>query len=47
MQNKNGDKLSKFGDNMMRAGANSISSAVDSMIPTRAMYRRRFRDRGE
>ena len=47
MQNGNNDKLSKFGNNMMRAGANSLSSAVDSMIPTRAMYRRRFRDRGE
>ena len=47
MQNGNNDKLSKFGNNMMRAGANSLSSAVDSMIPTRAMYRKRFRDRGE
>ncbi|MBQ7790410.1 MAG: hypothetical protein IJ399_04025 [Bacilli bacterium] len=47
IQNGNNDKLSKFGNNMMRAGANSLSSAVDSMIPTRAMYRRRFRDRGE
>ena len=47
MQNKDGDKLAKFGNNMMKAGANSLSSAVDSMIPTRAMYRRRFRDRGE
>ena len=47
MQNKNVDKLSKFGSNMMRAGANSISSAVDSMLPTRTMYRRRFKERGE
>src|SRR5574344_48098 len=42
-QNKNGDKLSRFGGSMMRAGANSITSAVDSMIPTRSMYRRRYR----
>ena len=45
--NKNGDRLSRFGNNMMRAGANSISSAVDSMIPTRTMYRKRFKERGE
>jgi hypothetical protein len=46
-QNKNGDKLSRFGGSMMRAGANSITSAVDSMIPTKSMYRRRYRGKGE
>jgi hypothetical protein len=46
-QNKNGDKLSRFGGSMMRVGANSITSAVDSMIPTRSMYRRRYRGKGE
>ena len=47
LQNKTGDKLSKFGNSMIRSGVNSISSAVDSMIPTRTMYRKRFKDRGE
>ena len=37
------NKLSRFGSGMMNAGANAMSSA----IPTRGMYRRRYRRRDE
>lgn len=40
-------KLSRFGSNMMNAGANSMAQAVQSIAPTRTMYRRRYRGRDE
>ena len=40
-------KLSRFGSNMMNAGANSMASAMQSIAPTRTMYRRRYRGRDE
>jgi len=40
-------KLSRFGSNMMNAGANSMAQAMQSIAPTRTMYRRRYRGRDE
>ena len=40
-------KLSRFGSGMLNAGANSMAQAVNSVIPTRSMYRRRYRGRDE
>jgi hypothetical protein len=39
--------LSRFGNNMMSAGRESMSQAMSSVIPTRSMYRRRYRRRDE
>ena len=40
-------KLSRFGSGMMNAGANSMASAMQNISPTRTMYRRRYRGKGE
>ena len=40
-------RLSRFGSNMMNAGANSMASAMQNIAPTRTMYRRRYRGRDE
>lgn len=40
----NSKKLNRFGSRMMNAGADSIQSAVSQIIPTRSMYRRRYRN---
>lgn len=40
-------KLNRFGSRMMNAGADSIGSAVSQIMPTRSMYRRRYRNRGD
>jgi hypothetical protein len=40
-------KLNRFGSRMMNAGADSINSAVSQIMPSRAMYRRRYRNRGD
>ena len=39
--------LSRFGNNMMSAGRESMSQAMSNVIPTRSMYRRRYRRRDE
>ena len=39
--------LSRFGSNMMNAGRESMSQAMSNVIPTRSMYRRRYRRRDE
>ena len=40
-------KLNRVGSRIMGAGANSINSAVSQVMPTRGMYRRRYRNRGD
>jgi hypothetical protein len=45
-KNKEGS-LSRFGNNMMSAGRESMSQAMSNVIPTRSMYRRRYRRRDE
>lgn len=40
-------KLSRFGNSMMNMGASSMASAMGSIIPTRSMYRRRYRGKGD
>ena len=40
-------KLNRVGSRIMGAGANSINSAVSQVMPTRGMYRRRYRSRGD
>jgi hypothetical protein len=40
-------RLSRFGSGMMNAGSNAMSSAVQTIAPTRTMYRRRYRGRDE
>lgn len=40
-------KLNRFGSSLMRAGSDSIGSAVSQIMPSRSMYRRRYRNRGE
>jgi hypothetical protein len=40
-------KLSRFGNSMMNAGANSMASAMSTISPTRSMYRRRYRGRDD
>lgn len=49
MNNKNngGGKLSRFGAGMMNVGRNSMASAMSNVMPTRTMYRRRYRGRDE
>ena len=49
MNNKTngGNKLSRFGSGMMNAGANSMATAMNNIMPTRTMYRRRYRGRGD
>ena len=44
---KNGDRLSRFGSDMMNAGKDSVSQAMQSVMPTRTMYRRRYRGRDD
>ena len=39
--------LSRFGNNMMSAGRESMSQAMSNVIPTRSMYRRRYRRRDD
>lgn len=43
----NSKKLNRFGSRMMNAGAESINTAVSQIIPSRAMYRRRYRNRSD
>ena len=40
-------RLSRFGSGMMNAGSNAMASAMQSIAPTRTMYRRRYRGRNE
>ena len=40
-------KLNRFGSRMMNAGADSIGTAVSQIMPTRSMYRRKYRNRGD
>ena len=40
-------RLSRFGSGMMNAGSNAMASAMQSIAPTRTMYRRRYRGRDE
>lgn len=39
--------LSRFGSGMMNAGKNSMAQAMSNVIPTRSMYRRRYRGRDD
>ena len=41
------NKLSRFGNNVMNAGRNSMSQAMNNVIPSRNMYRRRYGRRDE
>ena len=41
------NKLSRFGGKMMDSGRDTIQSAIDTIIPSRNMYRRRNRFRDE
>ena len=40
-------KLSRFGSGMMNAGKESMAQAMSNVIPTRSMYRRRYRGRDD
>lgn len=40
-------KISRFGSRMMNAGADAIHSSINTVIPTRNMYRNRYRTRGD
>ena len=40
-------KLSRFGERMMASGQDSLQSALDTIVPTRNIYRRRSRYRDE
>ncbi len=40
-------RLSRFGSGMMNAGGNAMATAMQSIAPTRTMYRRRYRGRDE
>ena len=40
-------RLSRFGSGMMNAGSDAMASAMQSIAPTRTMYRRRYRGRDE
>ncbi|MDD7151324.1 MAG: hypothetical protein PUH43_05295 [Clostridium sp.] len=40
-------RLSRFGSGMMNVGSNAMASAMQSIAPTRTMYRRRYRGRDE
>ena len=42
-----GGRLSRFGSGMMNAGRESMASAMSNVIPTRSMYRRRYRGRDD
>lgn len=39
--------LNKVGNRLMRAGTSGISGAVSQVMPTRGMYRNRYRSRGD
>lgn len=43
----NNSKISRFGSGMMNAGKNSMAQAMQNVIPTRSMYRRRYRGRDD
>ena len=49
MNNKanGGGRLSRFGSGMMNVGRESMASAMSNVIPTRSMYRRRYRGRDD
>jgi hypothetical protein len=40
-------RLNRFGTRVMNAGTDSVATAIDTMLPMRGMYRRRYRGRGE
>ena len=40
-------RLSKFGSGMMNAGKESMAQAMSNVMPTRSMYRRRYRGRDD
>ena len=43
----NSTKMNRLASRMMTAGADAIQSSIDTVIPTRNMYRRRFYKRGD
>ena len=45
--NQRSSKLSRFGSGMMNAGRESMAQAMSNVIPSRSMYRRRYRGRDE
>ncbi len=49
MNNKSngGGRLSRFGSGMMNAGRESMATAMSNVMPTRSMYRRRYRGRDD
>ncbi|MEG0980026.1 MAG: hypothetical protein RSE39_08355 [Oscillospiraceae bacterium] len=40
-------KLSRFASRMMSSGSDNIQNAINTIIPNRAMYRRRYKSRGD
>ena len=40
-------RLNRFASRMMSSGTSNIQSAIDTIIPNRGMYRRRYRSRGD
>ena len=46
-QQNGGGRLSRFGTGMMNAGRESMASAMSNVVPTRSMYRRRYRGRDD
>ena len=40
-------KLNRFASRMMSSGTSNLQSAMDTIMPSRGMYRRRFRSRGD
>ena len=40
-------RLNRFASRMMSTGTNNLQSAIDTIIPNRAMYRRRYKSRGD
>lgn len=45
--NQRSSKLSRFGSGMMNAGKESMAQAMSNVMPSRSMYRRRYRGRDD
>ena len=45
--NQRSSRLSRFGSGMMNAGKESMAQAMSNVMPTRSMYRRRYRGRDD
>ena len=45
--NQRSSRLSRFGSGMMNAGKESMAQAMSNVMPSRSMYRRRYRGRDD